>query len=118
MDRSQSSKGKNIANPSYDLRTRELSYLYEDLSRSILRIQNAYVLEHYDQSLLSQIQEKLIAILTIHIGASAVLDSIQYLLGEIRAGLAEDEPLYCHLDALIARIQNYIDWVEGISSCL
>jgi hypothetical protein len=98
---------------SNQLRTRELSYLHEDLTKSILRIQNSYSLEHYDISLLAQIQEKLALLSPIHIGAPAVLDAIQYLLGEMRTGLWEDEPLYCHLDALIEQIQDYLDWVEG-----
>ena len=106
-------KGKWLVKLSHQLRTRELSYLHEDLTKSILRIQNNYSLEHYDKSLLAQIQEKLALLAPIHIGAPAVLDSIQYLLGEMRTGLWEDEPLYCHLDALIEQIQDYLDWVEG-----
>jgi len=97
---------------SHQVKTRELSYLHEDLTKSILRILNTHELSYYDTELVSQIQEKLAILAPIHIGAEEVLDSIQYLLGEIRTGLFEYEELYEELTALIDLIQDYLDWVE------
>jgi hypothetical protein len=97
---------------SHRLKTRELSYLHQDLAKSILRIQNTYSLEYYDQSLLAQIQEKVSLLAPIHIGAAGVLDSIQYLLGEMQTGLWEEEPLWVELEKLLYLIQDYLDWVS------
>jgi hypothetical protein len=91
------------------LKVRELLYLHEDLTNSILKIQNRYALEYYDQVLLGEIQEQLVILASIHIGAEGVLNSIQYLLGEIQTGLWDQEPLYIDLEFLIAQIQNYLD---------
>jgi len=96
---------------SHQTRARELAYLREDLDESILSIQRNFTLECYDSALLNQIQEKLALLAHMHIGAPALLDSIQYLLGEIRTGVLDEDLLYAQLTWLIDQIQDYLDWV-------
>lgn len=97
---------------SHKLRQRELSYLQEDLTKAILKIQLSADLQYYDLELAKQVQEKLVVLGIIQIGAIELLDSIQYLLGEIRTGIDEHESLYWQLTGLIDLIQDYLDWVR------
>lgn len=48
----------------------------------------------------------------MQIGTTEVLDSIQYLLGEIRTGRYEDEEVHLQVDRMIDYIQDYLDWVS------
>jgi hypothetical protein len=92
-------------------RHRELSYLIEDLTKDLNKLSDSGELEYYDKELIAQIHQKLAILKPMQIGTSEVLDSIQYLLGEIRTGRYEDEEAHLQVDQMIDYIQDYLDWI-------
>jgi hypothetical protein len=92
-------------------RHRELSYLIEDLTKDLNKLSDSGELEYYDKELIAQIHQKQAILKHKQIGTSEVLDSIQYLLGEIRTGRYEDEEVHLQVDRMIDYIQDYLDWI-------
>ena len=92
-------------------RHRELTYLIEDLTKDLSKLSDSGELEYYDKELIAQIHQKLEILKPMQIGTTEVLDSIQYLLGEIRTGRYEDEEVHLQVDRMIDYIQDYLDWI-------
>ena len=93
-------------------RQRELTYLIEDLTKDINKLSDSGELEYYDKKLMTQIHQNLEMLKPMQIGTSDVLDSIQYLLGEIRSGRYEDEEVHLQVDRMIDYIQEYLTWLN------
>ena len=90
---------------------RELSYLIEDLTKDLNKLSDSGELEYYDKELVTQIHQKLEILAPMQIGTTEVLDSIQYLLGEIQTGRYEGEEICLEIDRIIEYIQDYLDWI-------
>jgi hypothetical protein len=95
-------------------RHRELSYLIEDLTKDLNKLSDSGELEYYDKELVAQIHHKLEILKPMQIGTTEVLDSIQYLLGEIRTGRYDRDEICLEIDRMIEYIQEYLDWVSLI----
>lgn len=93
-------------------RQKELLQLIDDISLGINKLMLCGELEHYDLSLISQVVEKLESLRPMQIGTAAVLDSIQYLLGEIQTGRDENEFTYIEVGNIQSHIQDYLDWLN------
>ena len=93
-------------------RQKELLQLIDDISLDINKLMLCGELEHYDLSLISQIVEKLESLRPMQIGTAGVLDSIQYLLGEIQIGHDENEFTYIEVGNIQSHIQDYLDWLH------
>lgn len=93
-------------------RQKELLQLIDDISLDINELMLCGELEHYDLSLISQIVEKLESLRPMQIGTAGVLDSIQYLLGEIQTGRDERDSTYIDVDKILIQIQDYLDWLD------
>ncbi len=91
-------------------RLRELTYLIEDLTKDINKLSDSGELEYYDKELVTQIHQKLNVLKPMQIGTTDVLDSIQYLFGEIRTGRYDRDEICLHVDRMIDCIQDYLDW--------
>ncbi len=92
-------------------RHRELTYLIEDLTKGLNKLSDSGELEYYDKELISQIHQKLEILKPMQIGTTEVLDSIQYLLGEVRTGRYDRDEIHLQVDRMIVNIQDYLDWV-------
>jgi hypothetical protein len=93
-------------------RQNELLQLIDDISLDINKLKLCGELEHYDLSLISQIVERLESLRPMQIGTTGVLDSIQYLLGEIQTGRDENDWTYIDVDNIQSQIQDYLDWLH------
>jgi hypothetical protein len=91
-------------------RHRELTYLIEDLAKDLNKLYDSGELQYYDKELISQIHQKLEILKPMQIGTTDVLDSIQYLLGEIRTGCYDRDEIHLQVDRMIDYIQEYLDW--------
>jgi hypothetical protein len=94
-------------------RHRELTYLIEDLTKDLNKLSDSGELEYYDKELISQIHQKLEILKPMQIGTTEVLDSIQYLLGEIRTGRYDGDEICLQIDRMIDYIQDYLDWKDS-----
>ncbi len=92
-------------------RHRELTYLIEDITKDLNKLSDSGELEHYDKELIAQIHQKLEILKPMQIGTTEVLDSIQYLLGEIRTGRYDRDEISLQIDLMIDYIQDYLDWL-------
>ena len=93
-------------------RHRELTYLIEDLAKDINKLSDSGELEYYDKELISQIHQKLEILKPMQIGTTEVLDSIQYLLGEIRTGRYDRDEIGVQVDRMIEYTQEYLNWLN------
>jgi hypothetical protein len=93
-------------------RHRELTYLIEDITKDLNMLSDSGELEYFDKELISQIHQKLEMLKPMQIGTTRVLDSIQYLLGEIRAGRYDRDEISLQIDRMIDYTQEYLDWVS------
>ncbi len=91
-------------------RHRELTYLIEDLTKDLNKLYDSGELQYYDKELISQVHQKLEILKPMQIGTIEVLDSIQYLLGEIRTGRYDRDEICLEIDRMIEYIQDYLDW--------
>lgn len=96
-------------------RQNELLQLIGDISLDINKLRLCGELEHYDLSLISQIVEKLESLRPMQIGTAGVLDSIQYLLGEIQTGRDERDSTYIEVDNILIQIRDYLDWLDFLN---
>ncbi len=92
-------------------RHRELTYLIEGLTKDLNKMSDSGELEYYDKELVTQIHQKLDVLKPMQIGTTEVLDSIQYLLGEIRTGRYDFDEVHLQVDRMIDYIQDYLDWL-------
>ena len=93
-------------------RHRELTYLIEDLANDTNKLFDSRELEYYDKELVALIHQKLEILKPMQIGTTEVLDSIQYLLGEIRTGRYDCDQIHLHVDRMIGYIQDYLEWLS------
>ena len=94
---------------------RELQYLLEDLVRDLSKLQDGIYVGPYEQELIDQINQKIDQLSIIQLGQSKVLDSIQYVLGELRVGLDDCERPYILITKMIDDIQDLLGWQESWS---
>ena len=87
-----------------------LTYLIDDLIKASDKLTNTGELEYYDKELLTQILQKLEDLRPMHIGTTEVLDSIQYLLGEMQTGRYDRDEIYLQIERMIDSIQDYLDF--------
>jgi hypothetical protein len=92
---------------------RELQYLLEDLVKDLSKLPDDIYGGPYEQDLVDQLNQKLAQLHTIHIGQAKVLDSIQYLIGELRIGMDEWEKSYSLMTKMIDDIQDFLDWEDA-----
>ena len=90
-------------------RHRELTYLIEDLAKDVNKLSDSGELEYYDKELVAQVHQKLEILKPMQIGTTEVLDSIQYLLGEIRTGRYDFDEVHPQVDRMIDYIQDYLE---------
>jgi hypothetical protein len=91
---------------------RELQYLLEDLVKDLSKLPDDISVGPYEQDLVDQLNQKLELLHTIQIGQAQVLDSIQYIIGELRIGLEEWEKSYILTTKMIDDIQDFLDWQD------
>ena len=96
-------------------RHRELTYLIEDLAKDVNKLSDSGELEYYDKELVAQVHQKLEILKPMQIGTTEVLDSIQYLLGEIRTGRYDRDEICLEIDRMIEYIQDYLDWLQDLA---
>jgi hypothetical protein len=93
-------------------RQNELLQLIDDITLDINKLTLGGDLEYYDTSLMSQVMKKLETLKPMQIGTIEVLDSIQYLLGEIQTGRDESDTIFIEVDNILIQIQDYLDWLN------
>jgi hypothetical protein len=91
---------------------RELQYLLEDLVKDLSKLTDDIYVGPYEQDLVDLLNQNLELLHTIQIGQAQVLDSIQYLIGELRIGLEEWEKSYILTTKMIDDIQDFLDWQD------
>lgn len=91
----------------------EPSYLIEDLTKDLNKLSYSGELECYDKELIAQIHQQLQILKPMQIGTTDILDSIQYLLGEIRIGRYDRDEIHLQIDQMIDSIQDYLDWLAS-----
>jgi hypothetical protein len=92
---------------------RELQYLLEDLLKDIAKLPGEINDGPYEQELIDKVNQKFEQLHTIQIGQAQVLDSIQYLIGELRIGLEDWEKSYALMTKMIDDIQDFLDWEDA-----
>jgi hypothetical protein len=93
-------------------RHRELTYLIQDLTKDLNKLSDSGELEYFDKELVAQIHQKLEILKPMQIGTTEVLDSIQYLLGEVRTGRYDPDDIHLQVDRMIDYIQVFLDWLN------
>jgi hypothetical protein len=96
-------------------RHRELTYLIGDLTKDLNKLSDSGELEYYDKGLITEIHQKLEILKPMQIGTTDVLDSIQYLLGEIRTGRYDRDEICLQIGRMIDYIQDYLDWLQDLA---
>ena len=91
---------------------RELSYLLEDLVKDLSKLPDEIYFGPFEQELIDEVNKKIELLSNIHLGQLQVLDSIQYVLGELRVGLDDWERSYLLITKMIDDIQDFIDWAS------
>lgn len=94
-------------------RQRELTYLIDDITRDLDTLIDQGEIGFYDSSLIRQARLKLITLRPMQIGTVEALNSLQYLLSEIRTGHDEWDATYTQVDRIITYIQDYLDWLSS-----
>ena len=92
---------------------RELQYLLEDLVKDLSKLPDEIYVGPFEQELIDQVNQKLEQLSTIQIGQTQVLDSIQFVLGELRVGLDDWERPYVLITKMIDDIQDYLNWEDS-----
>ena len=89
---------------------RELQYILEDLVKDLSKLPDEIYVGPYEQELIDEVNKKIELLYNIHLGQAQVLDSIQYVLGELRVGLDDWERAYVLITKMIDDIQDFLDW--------
>jgi hypothetical protein len=92
---------------------RELSYLLEDLVKDLSKLPDEIYVGPLEQELIDEVNQKLELLSKIQLGQAQVLDSIQYILGELRTGMDEWESPYILTTKMIDDIQDFLDWEDS-----
>jgi hypothetical protein len=92
---------------------RELGYLLEDLVKDLSKLPDEIYFGPFEQELIDEVNQKIELLANIQLGQAQVLDSIQYVLGELRVGLEEWERPYVRITKMIDDIQDYLDWQDS-----
>jgi hypothetical protein len=92
---------------------RELQYLLEDLVRDLAKLPNEMYVGPFEQELIDQVNQKIELFSKIQLGQSQVLDSMQYILGELRVGLEDWERSFVLITKMIDDIQDLLDWQKS-----
>ena len=92
---------------------RELQYLLEDLVKDLSKLPDEIYVGPFEQELIDEVNKKIELLSSIQLGQSQVLDSIQFVLGELRVGLDDWERAYVLITKMIDDIQDFLDWQES-----
>ena len=92
---------------------RELQYLLEDLVIDLAKVPNEIYVGPFEQTLIDEVNQKIELLSSIQLGQVQVLDSIQYVLGELRVGLDDWERPYLLITKMIDDIQGFLDWEDS-----
>lgn len=92
---------------------RELQYLLEDLVKDLAKLPDEINVGPFEQELIDEVNKKIGLLSSIQLGQVQVLDSIQYVLGELRVGLDDWERAYVLITKMIDDIQDYLDWQDN-----
>ena len=92
---------------------RELQYLLEDLVKDLSKLPDEIYVGPFEQELIDEVNKKIELLSSIQLGQVQVLDSIQYVLGELRVGLDDWERAYVLITKMIDDIQDYLDWQDS-----
>ena len=95
------------------IRHRELQYLLEDLIKDLSKVPDEIYIGPFEQELIDEVNQKIELLANIHLGQAQVLDSIQYVLGELRVGLDDWERAYVLITKMIDDIQDFLDWHDS-----
>lgn len=92
---------------------RELQYLLEDLVKDLSKLPDEIYVGPFEQELIDEVNNKIELLSNIQLGQAQVLDSIQYVLGELRVGLDDWERPYIFITKMIDDIQDFLDWKDS-----
>jgi len=92
---------------------RELQYLLEDLIKDLSKLPDEIYVGPFEQELIDEVKKKIELLSKIQLGQVQVLDSIQYVLGELRVGLDDWEMAYVLITKMIDDIQDFLDWEDS-----
>jgi hypothetical protein len=92
---------------------RELQYLLEDLVKDLSKLPDEIYVGPFEQELIDVVSQKIELLSRIQLGQAQVLDSIQYVLGELRVGRDDWERAYFLITKMIDDVQDYIDWEDS-----
>ena len=92
---------------------RELQYLLEDLVKDFSKLPDEIYVGPFEQELIDEVNKKIELLSSIQLGQPQVLDSIQFVLGELRVGLDDWERAYVLIAKMIDDIQDFLDWQES-----
>ena len=92
---------------------RELQYLLEDLLKDLVNLAGLLEVGPYEQELIDELHQKVEVLATIQLGQAQVLDSMQYILGELRTGVDEFDGSFILTTKMIDDIQDFLDWEDS-----
>ena len=81
--------------------------------KDLSKLPNEIYVGPFEQELIDEVDRKIDQLSNIQLGQVQVLDSIQYVLGELRVGLDDWERPYVLITKMIDDIQEYLDWQES-----
>ena len=96
-------------------RKRELNYLSEDLVKDLSILANNANDPSNDWELLAQIRTEVDSLPNMDLGVIQVLNSIQYLLAELRIDKYEGDWEYILTTKMIDDVQDFLDWRDSWS---
>ena len=92
---------------------RELQYLLEDLVKDLSKLPDEIYVGPFEQEMIDEVNNKIELLSSIQLGQAKVLDSLQYVLGELRVGLDDWERPYMLITKMIDDIQDFLDWQDS-----
>ena len=92
---------------------RELQYLLEDLVKDLSKLPDEIYVGPLEQELIDEVNRKIELLSSIQLGQVQVLDSVQYVLGELRVGLDDWERPCILITKMIDDIQDFLDWQDS-----
>jgi hypothetical protein len=105
---------KSIGGPVGNVnKKRELQYLLEDLVKGLSKLPDEIYVGPFEQELIDEVNQKIELLSKIQLGQVQVLDTIQYVLGELRVGLDDWERPYLLITKMIDDIQDFLDWEDS-----
>ena len=92
---------------------RELQYLLEDLVKDLAKLRDEIYVGPFEQELFEEVNQKVEVLTKAQLGQAQLLDSIQYILGELRTGMDDWESPYVLTTKMIDDIQDFLDWEDS-----